>query len=172
MFRSPNTVELSGVTLELDALHKAYVAIFAQAQEQLENIDLTSDHIGRLCIKLSDNPRFLDKSSDLSVEKLITALRDGSEEDINGNVPLKLFLNVLEKRILTRIDSELTALVNTMVETQIKSAVDTAIADAISNNVQVKRSDTALSLLTQLIEMTNEQTTETTTETNEDTTES
>ncbi len=174
MFQTrPNTVELSGITMELDALHKAYVAIYSEAQTQLENIDVTDGHIRRIADRIKADTTFASNLGKACITQLATELKQADADDIENVTPLKGLVDVLTNRILKNISSEVEALINTMVEARVQPAVDAAVVSAVANAPEVKRGTDAIELINQLLKLsTNEQTTKTTTEDNQNTTES
>ena len=174
MFQTrPNTVELSGITMELDALHKAYVAIYSEAQTQLENMDVTDTHINRIAERLKLDPIFASSIGKACTTELAKDLITADAESITDSQVLVGLVNVLSNRILGNLSSEIEALINTMVEARVKPAVDAAVANAVANASEVKRGTDAVSLINQLLQLTtNDQTTETTSEDKQNSTES
>ena len=165
---SPNTAQISGITVELDTLHKSYLAIFQEAKSQLENIDLTDENLGDITTKLAANKNFSHDIASKSVLELAKFLRDATDETVANSSSLKGLLDALETRIWQRIYATITDVISTMVEAQITAAVDKAIAECLTNNQSIQRGSTALDLINQLQQLAtiNEQTTETTTEDN------
>ncbi len=174
MFQTrPNTIELSGITMELDALHKAYVAIYSEAPTQLENIDVTDAHIRRIADRLKADTTFASHLGKACTTQLAETIAKADAESINDTKPLVGLIDVLTSRILKNIGSEVEALINTMVEARVQPAIDAAVATAVANASEVKRGTDAIELINQLLQLTtNDQTTETTTEDKQNTTES
>ena len=174
MFQTrPNTVELSGITMELDALHKAYVAIYSEAQTQLENIDVTDAHIRRIADRLKADTTFASHLGRACTTQLAETIAKADAETITDTKALVGLVDVLTSRILQNISSEVETLINTMVELRVQPAIDAAVATAVANASEVKRGTDAIELINQLLQLTtNEQTTEATTQSNQDTTES
>ena len=174
MFQTrPNTVELSGITMELDALHKAYIAIYSEAQTQLENIDVTDAQIRRIADRLKADTAFASHLGKACTAQLVETIAKADAENISDTKALVGLVDVLTSRILQNIGSEVDALINTMVELRVQPAIDAAVAIAVANTAEVKRGTDAIDLINQLLQLTtNEQTTETTTQGNQDTTES
>ena len=168
MFQTrPNTVELSGITLELDSLHKAYVAIYSEAQAQLENLEITDSHIKRISDSLTQNTTFSSNLGQACTMQLALAIKNADAESIGDTKALVGLVDVLTARILQNLTSEINGLINTMVEARVQPAVDAAVAAAVANAPEVKRGTDAIELINQLLKLTtNEQTTETTTEAN------
>ena len=164
---SPNTAQISGITVELDSLHKSYLAIFQEAKTQLEHIDLTENHLSAIATNLSKNSTFCDDFALKSVNALAKNLSELEATSFERSHCLKGLLDVLETRIWQNINHKITDVISTMVEAQITTAVDKAIAECLTNNQTIQRGTTALDLINQLQQLAtvNEQTPQATTET-------
>ena len=171
---SPNTAQISGITVELDTLHKSYLAIFQEAKSQLENIDLTDENLSSITKKLAANKTFSHDIAHDSVLALAQFLKDATDETVAKSSALQGLLDALETRIWQRIYLTITDVISTMVEAQITAAVDKALAESFTNNGTIQRGATALDLINQLQQLAtvNEQTTKTTTENNQNSTKS
>ena len=165
---SPNTAQISGITVELDSLHKSYLAIFQEAKSQLENIDLTDENLSDITKKLAANKTFSHDIASDSVLALAGFLKDATDDTVANSSALQGLLSALETRIWQRIYANINDVISTMVEAQINTAVDAAIDKCLKDNELITRGSSALDLINQLQQLAavNEQTTETKTEDN------
>jgi hypothetical protein len=164
---SPNTAQISGITVELDSLHKSYLAIFQEAKAQLEHIDLTDSHLDTVAGKIGANSTFRGNLASEFCDSLAKNIGDLDKTSVDNNHPLQGLVESLETRIWNRIHPLIHDVISTIVEAQITTAVDKAIAECLTNNQTIQRGTTALDLINQLQQLAtvNEQTPQTTTET-------
>ena len=148
--RTPNMVEISGLTVQLDDLHKAYVTIFEEAQRQLETIDLTDAHIYRITQKLGNTDSVTRKIQSESLAQLANALKEVTDEELEGEHVTRGLLDALETRIWARINSQVEQTILTIVNERIDQVADTAVKAALSNNPLMQQAVSADLVLTGL----------------------
>ena len=148
--RNPNMVEVSGLTVQLDDLHKAYVTIFEEAQRQLEAIDLTDAHIYRITERLGNSDNVTRKIQSEALTQLANALNEATAEELEGERVTNNLLDALETRIWARINSQVEQTILTIVNERIDQVADTAVKAALSNNPLMQQAVSADLVLTGL----------------------
>ena len=136
-------VEISGLTVQLDDLHKAYVTIFEEAQRQLEAIDLTDAHIYRITERLGRSDDVTRKIQSEALAQLANALKEATTEELEGEHVTSNLLDALEARIWKRIGVETKDAVTSAVTEMIEEAIPKLIEEKLQSNTAIQRGQTA-----------------------------
>jgi len=122
-----NVSTIGNTTVMLDQLYTSYAEILNQAKSQLENVDVSEEHLGTIVQDLSNNTTFVNELAQILSRKIIRDMESDSST----------ILDAISKKVLASVERQLSEYyISQLVEAtseytssdEFKQAISTAIA--------------------------------------------
>jgi len=122
-----NVSTIGNTTVMLDQLYTSYAEILNQAKSQLENVDVSEEHLGTIVQDLTNNTTFVNELAQILSRKIIRDMESDSST----------ILDAISKKVLASVERQLSEYyISQLVEAtseytssdEFKQAISTAIA--------------------------------------------